>query len=360
MWRQQRVCHDRAVTDGPGWALFAAGWTLGWLLLWRTRALPAATLRREPIAVVIPARNEAAALPHLLDPLRSQLRPGDELVVVDDGSTDATAVAASSGGARVLPAPALPPGWIGKPHACWVGAGATTAPILTFLDADVRPGPDLLARLAAALDAAPEAVVSVQPWHDVATTAERASVLPNVVALMGCGAFGVFRRRTDVAFGPVLAVRREHYASAGGHAGVDVRASLTEDIALAHAVGASELYTHRGDATFRMYPDGLAQVVGGWSRTMANGVAATRWWLLLGIAAWVWSLAGGLFVGWFAYPLSAVQVWVLGRRAGRFGPVTAALYPLAVGVLVIVIVRSAWSRVRGTTTWKGRTVSAGR
>ena len=40
------------------------------------------------------------------------------------------------------------------------------------------------------------------------------------------------------------------------------------------------------------------------------------WWVALAVAAWVWSLAGGLFAGWWAYPLSAVQVWVLGRRAG--------------------------------------------
>ena len=100
----------------------------------------------------------------------------------------------------------------------------------------------------------------------------------------------------------------------------DVRASLTEDIALARRVGRSRLYSHRRDATLRMYPRGLAQSIAGWSRTMAAGMAATRWWLTLAVAAWVSSLAGGPFAGWPAYPLSAAQVWVLGRRAGRFGP----------------------------------------
>jgi hypothetical protein len=75
-----------------------------------------------------------------------------------------------------------------------------------------------------------------------------------------------------------------------------------------------------------------------------------------GVAAWVWSLAGGPFAGWPAYPLSAVQVWVLGRRAGRVGAVAAALYPLAVVALVVIAMGAVWNRLRGETTWRGRRV----
>ena len=155
----------------------------------------------------------------------------------------------------------------------------------------------------------------------------------------------------------MLAVERATYDAVGGHGHPTVRASLTEDIELARAVGRSRLFSARSDATFRMYPLGLAQSVAGWSRTMAAGLAATRWWVALGVVAWVWSLAGGPFTGWLAYPLSAGQVWVLGRRAGRVGPVLAALYPLLVVTLVVVIARAGWLRVRGTTTWKGRDVA---
>ena len=91
---------------------------------------------------------------------------------------------------------------------------------------------------------------------------------------------------------------------------------------------------------------------------MAAGIASTRWWVALGVVAWVWSLAGGPFTGWLAYPLSAVQVWVLGRRAGRVGPVLAALYPLLVVALVVVVARAGWLRATGATTWKGRRVAA--
>ena len=228
-----------------------------------------------------------------------------------------------------------------------------------FLDADVRPGPNLLDGLAAALEASPDVVVSAQPWHDAERPLERASVLPNVVSLMGSGGFTVLGRRirTTVAFGAVLAVTRVRYDAAGGHAHPDVRNSLTEDIELARRVGRSALFTSRADASFRMYPGGLRQLGAGWSRTLAAGIAATPWWVTLAVVGWVWSLAGGPFAGWWAYPLSAVQVWVLGRRAGRFGPVVAALYPLAVLALLAVVAGAVFNRARRRTSWKGRPVT---
>ncbi len=152
---------------------------------------------------------------------------------------------------------------------------------------------------------------------------------------------------TTVAFGPVLAMTRATYDRAGGHAHPDVRASLTEDIALARRVGRSRIASDRHDASMRRQ---------GWSRTMAAGIGATRWWLAIAVVAWVWSLAGGLFAGWLAYPLSAAQVWILGRRAGRVGPLAAACYPVLVVVLVGIVAGAAANRLRGMTTWKGRPV----
>ena len=52
------------------WGLYAAGWSLGWLLLWSTRPLDAPRGARPAVAVVIPARDEELALAHLLAPLR--------------------------------------------------------------------------------------------------------------------------------------------------------------------------------------------------------------------------------------------------------------------------------------------------
>jgi 4,4'-diaponeurosporenoate glycosyltransferase len=352
-------------SDTVDLALFAVGWILGWLLLWRLRPLPsvgavAATRRDRPsIAIVIPARDEAGALPHLVPALVDQLRAGDELVVVDDHSGDGTGEVAARLGSRVLVPPALPEGWLGKPHACWHGARSTTAPLLVFVDADVRPAPDLLDRVAAAWSADPEAVVSLQPWHRTESWAEQASLLANVTALMGVGGFTVAgpELTSNVAFGPVLAVARAVYDDIGGHCAV--RTMHTEDIGLARLVGRSALYTGRPDTSFRMYPDGLGQAVQGWTRSIATGARFTSWWLSLAVMLWVWSLAGGWLAEPLVYPLSALQFWVLGRRAGSMHPATALLYPLAVAVFAWIFLRSLFALVfRRDVTWKQRSVAA--
>ena len=51
------------------------------------------------IGVIVPAFNEAETIPHLIEHLLPLV---DEVVVVDDGSTDSTAEEAKARGARVL------------------------------------------------------------------------------------------------------------------------------------------------------------------------------------------------------------------------------------------------------------------
>jgi hypothetical protein len=80
---------------------------------------------------------------------------------------------------------------------------------------------------------------------------------------------------------------------------------------------------------------------------------------MLAILVWVASLAGGWVAAPAVYPLSALQVWVLGRRAGSIHPLTALFYPVAVLVLAVVFVRSLLlTGLRRRVEWKGRRVPA--
>jgi 4,4'-diaponeurosporenoate glycosyltransferase len=351
---------------GVGSVVFALGWMLGWLLLWTPRTLPmtAAGTDRTPVAVIIPARNEAESLPHLLRPLVGQLRRGDQIVVVDDHSSDSTAEVAKSFGVDVVTPAEPPPGWLGKPNACWHGASATDADVLVFLDADVRPGASLLDDLAAEVDRHRGVVVSMQPWHRMDTVGEQASLLCNVTALMGSGAFGIVgrHRAATIAYGPVVAIDRDTYLEAGGHAAPSVRTMATEDIALARAVGRSRLFVgSETTTTFRMYPSGLRELVRGWNRSIATGARFTPWWLALATACWIWSLAGGWLAFPVVYPLSAIQVFILGRRAGTVRHIAAALYPILVVVFVVIFTRSlATMLLRRRVTWKDRQVDTRR
>jgi glycosyltransferase involved in cell wall biosynthesis len=109
-------------------------------------------LRR--VSVVIPARDEARTLGRTLDAVFAQEVPGVEIevLVVDDGSQDATAAVASGTGARVL---RLGPGDRGgSPGAARNrGAAAATGDPVVFLDADCAPAPGWLETLLAAHEA---------------------------------------------------------------------------------------------------------------------------------------------------------------------------------------------------------------
>ncbi len=97
------------------------------------------------ISVCLPARNEEATVGQIVATVRRNLVEHaplvDEVVVMDDGSTDATAEAASWEGARVIPVahvlPELPPG-TGKGNALWKSLHACEGDIVCWLDADVR------------------------------------------------------------------------------------------------------------------------------------------------------------------------------------------------------------------------------
>lgn len=351
------------------WSLFAflVGWSTAWLLLWhlvRPRPGPAAAPARTR-AVVVPARDEEASLPALLDSVRPQLRPGDELVVVDDHSVDATAAVARAGGAVVVAAPPLPPGWLGKPWACQVGADATTAEVLVFLDADVRLADGALDRLDADEQAHPGALVSVQPWHDVRRPYEHLSLFFNLTALLGTGAVSVLDRRVArrprAAYGPVLATARTAYRTSGGHAHPDVRGAVAEDLALARRYPAVQVRTGATWAVFRMYPSGLRALVQGWTKNIATGAASVPWWAGAGVVGWLWSLFGAPFSGWLAVGLAVAQVWVLGRRVGRFGLVDAVAYlPLLVFFLAVFLRSVALTALGRPVRWRGRAVATRR
>ena len=99
------------------------------------------------LSIILPARNEAEGLRHVLPALRQEF-PLAELIVVDDGSTDETAAIAGAAGARVLSAPY----GMGNGAAIKRGARAASGEILVFLDADGQHDPAHIHLLLAKLD----------------------------------------------------------------------------------------------------------------------------------------------------------------------------------------------------------------
>lgn len=94
------------------------------------------------VSVVIPVRDDARLLEVCLSALARQTRKADEIVIVDNGSSDDTAAVAERFGARVVSEPIR-----GIPRASAAGYDAATGDIIARLDADSRPGPDWIARI---------------------------------------------------------------------------------------------------------------------------------------------------------------------------------------------------------------------
>jgi glycosyltransferase involved in cell wall biosynthesis len=100
------------------------------------------------ISVILPAKNEAEGLQRTLPVLRARF-PEAEVIVVDDGSTDATAAVAAGHGVRVLSSPYS----MGNGAAIKRGARAANGDILVFMDADGQHDPGLIQQLLDQLDA---------------------------------------------------------------------------------------------------------------------------------------------------------------------------------------------------------------
>ena len=102
-------------------------------------------------SVVVAARDEEARIEQTVRRLLAQQNVDHEVIVVDDRSSDGTAgilnsLAREDSRLKVLRVDQLPEGWLGKCHACHVGASVARNEWLLFTDADCWLKPDVIAR----------------------------------------------------------------------------------------------------------------------------------------------------------------------------------------------------------------------
>lgn len=102
------------------------------------------------ISVVVPTKNSARTLGLCLSSLRHQTHPDVEVVVVDNGSDDATAEIARASADVV--ADRGPERSAQRNH----GARLATGDVVVFVDSDMVLEPEVLAEVAEAFDVAPE------------------------------------------------------------------------------------------------------------------------------------------------------------------------------------------------------------
>ena len=357
---------------------------LPWAVLTAHTAVNATLLRRparhgttsETIAVLLPVRDEATRVTACLEALLGQRGAANLTVhVLDDDSTDDTAgVVHAIAGEKVhlhTGAP-LPPGWLGKPHACHqlAEAAGPDAGVLVFVDADVVLAPDAVASAVALLRRLDVTLLSPYPRITGAGRLVQPLLQWSWLTFLPLRAMERSPRPAlAAAGGQWLVVDRAGYRRAGGHAAV--RDEVLEDIGLARAIkragGRIALADGSRLATCRMY-NSWPELTAGYAKSLwasfgsAAGASAVVVTLLLLYAAPPVAAAtlaatgatGPALVATTAYALGVSGRVVAASVTGGRSLPDALAHPVSIGVFGWLVARSFRLRRRGSLSWRGR------
>jgi glycosyltransferase involved in cell wall biosynthesis len=318
---------------------------------------------RPSVSLLVPMRNEADRLAASVPAMLAQR--ADEVILLDDESTDGTGALARSllsghSRSRVEDGDTAPPGWVGKSWACHQLAARAAGSLLVFCDADVLLAAGAVDAAVAEMEAQQADVFSVFSRQITGSLGEHL-ITPLIDDVLLCflpfGLLSADVPQAATASGALLVFTRAAYDQLGGFAAV--RGQIVEDVAIARRTRKSGLKLGlalggRAVST-RMYR-GYREVLNGMSRGLLPVTGGSRARLVLGVG---WHLA--------VYTLP----WVLAARRPRW------LVPLALGVAERALVevktrrRMVWQAwltplsplaaaplvaraLRGNQRWKGR------
>jgi len=337
------------------------------------------------VSVVIPARDEVHNIGRCLDAVLAQDHPELQVVVLDDGSTDGTTELL----ARYQDDPRLtvvqgtgepPDGWFGKPWAVERAQRHATMPWLLFIDADVRLHPHAVSRTLAYAVRNELGMLSGFGTLETGGFWERV-IQPVVGGLIVAGndtkeVNDPECRDKAMANGQFILFERGAYEGIGGHG--SIRNDVLDDVGLARVAKGAGVPFHmtfmRPLFSCRMY-NGLGEIWSGWRKNLFAGMhyswgvvfAVVTYLFISNLLPWVllpFAAAGLLGTEWLAWSLGLILLMQAVRyyldRVFAHPPAYGATQALGVGLVILLILDSAWSSTRGRVAWKGRNVNVAR
>lgn len=331
------------------------------------------------LSVVIPARNEASAIEAAVASHCCQDYQRLQVVVCDDGSTDATPdilarLQKRFGNLEVTQGIEPPEGWMGKTNAMRQALERATGEFILFVDADVRYAQGVHRR------AVTEMARGNYDMVLLLSTLEGKSFEPLVTSFLD--AFALYsvptflanvQRLRWFAFGAGSGnlVRREALEAIGGLE--SIKSEVVDDVALGKRIkawrGRFRLVTAFGDVRVRMYPSFSAAVEGftknlysAFNRNPLFGAAGFLADLAVHVAPPLALWLSFLFPQAFALRLPALVGTLAGVAcnlevslwSGQ-PPWTALLFPARTIIWTYIFFRSMARYSRHGITWRGRT-----
>jgi cellulose synthase/poly-beta-1,6-N-acetylglucosamine synthase-like glycosyltransferase len=333
----------------------------------------------EKVSILIPARNEEVTIRAAAESALAQIGLTNfEILILDDSSSDNTAhivselAEAHADVTLMRGTEDIPPGWLGKPFACHRLAQQASGSVLVFLDADVTLEPTAVAACVQLLREQNLALIAPYPRQIAESLFERL-VQPLVVwswaATLPLGiAEKSLRPSLSAANGQLMVMDRHAYVQCGGHE--SVRDIVLEDIALMRSLKASGSHcaTVNGAdiAQCRMY-ESTEQVIDGYTKSL---------WSAFGSPAGSVAVNSLLGFSYLVPPIALItgrnrSTRILGGIGLASGIASRALVakktnakvwpdslaqPASIAAFIGLNALSWYRHVRGTNTWKGRSL----
>lgn len=362
------------------WVLVAV-WCLATFPAWYGIVFPRFIRTVEPLtgsdlpslSIIVPARDEAAAIEEALQRMLGLDYPDYEVIAINDRSTDGTGaimdrVAAQVGDRlRVVHIEQLPEGWLGKNHAMSVGVSQARGEFILLTDGDVMFDPLTLRRAMAAVRAGQLDHLVLLPETVTTTYFETALMNLFCLMLMASTRFPLVRwkwfKDAYLGVGAFNLLRRSAFDQIGGFRSLQLE--VADDLMLGRLVKHNglnqDVYGGQGSLSVRWQSGGVWSIVRGLEK---NAFSGTGYSITQTIAAVI--VLGLLFVapviaaacGVWTWPVGILSIGSLILSVGTamtvgFPASVGLFYPWAMVVFAFIMLRSMVLTLRqGGIRWR--------